>query len=64
MLDILDNTVIFEIANIMIRNVSNVIFFFLLLFLPVTWMTVRSLKFQKTASTREQSRSGLNALSC
>lgn len=34
------------------------------LFLPVTWMTVRSLKFQRTAWTREQSRSDLNALSC
>lgn len=33
-------------------------------FLPVTWMTVRSLKFQRTVWTREPSRSGLNALSC
>lgn len=38
--------------------------FSLFFVLPVTWMTVRSLKFQRTAWTREQSRSGLNALSC
>ena len=42
----------------------HLIFFIFLFFLPVTWMTVRSLKFQRTAWTREQSRSDLNALSC
>lgn len=43
---------------------SYLLYLFFCFVLPVTWMTVRSLKFQRTAWTKEQSRSGPNALSC
>lgn len=57
----IDNTVYVCLENCKQSWVNVVTMFFIFL---VTWTTVRSLRFQKTTWTREQSRSDLNVLSC